>query len=257
MATAAENTMPHTCINPGTRSCHHPVFTIKCVIFTLIELLVVIAIIAILVSILLPALKTAQETARRTGCVANFKQIGYSTYAYCGDYNGLIPNVVKSSPASTSYFSRSLCVTPVLTTCEPFAALGMYYRDGYCNSGRIFYCPSLSALGKINYEAASCFIKSGFKDIPSVAVTCITGCIQRGAGAGASLRLFQNAPHVAIWGDYRISNYSGNIAHSTGSNALYVDGHAAWVSTSILFEAVTGVTTDANWKPYWHTLDGN
>jgi prepilin-type N-terminal cleavage/methylation domain-containing protein len=60
--------------------------------FTLIELLVVIAIIAVLMAILFPSFNRAREAARRTGCMANLRQIQIAWQVYADDHNGNIVN---------------------------------------------------------------------------------------------------------------------------------------------------------------------
>jgi len=56
--------------------------------FTLIELLIVITIIAMLIAMLLPALGKSKLVAERIGCVANERQIGMLTTLYQGDFRG-------------------------------------------------------------------------------------------------------------------------------------------------------------------------
>lgn len=59
--------------------------------FTLIELLVVIAIIAILAAILFPVFASAKASAQRSACCSNLRQIGVALLIYTDDNNGRYP----------------------------------------------------------------------------------------------------------------------------------------------------------------------
>jgi prepilin-type N-terminal cleavage/methylation domain-containing protein/prepilin-type processing-associated H-X9-DG protein len=58
--------------------------------FTLIEILVVVLIIALLIAIALPSLGRARNVARGTVCLSNQRQIGIALVMYADDFEGLV-----------------------------------------------------------------------------------------------------------------------------------------------------------------------
>ena len=72
--------------------------------FTLIELLVVIAIIAILAAILFPVFAQAKEAAKKTGCIANQKQLALSTILYTGDNDSMYPIGIGANARTNEVF---------------------------------------------------------------------------------------------------------------------------------------------------------
>ena len=59
--------------------------------FTLVEVLVVIGIIALMVSILLPTISNARDQANRVACLSNVRQLGLSAFTYAQSNKGVLP----------------------------------------------------------------------------------------------------------------------------------------------------------------------
>lgn len=59
--------------------------------FTLIELLAVVAILAIVAALLLPVLAQVRAAGRRTKCLSNVRQLGYSIALYANDWDEVFP----------------------------------------------------------------------------------------------------------------------------------------------------------------------
>jgi len=123
--------------------------------FTLIELLVVISVIAVLMGVLMPALRSAREGARRTVCSAHMHDLGLSIHMYSEQEDGFLPPMrvgqngavdneqtwnlhprwwrLKNSAGQTSYWN-----------------LGLLWKAGLINDGKIFFCPGSNA--KFKYK---------------------------------------------------------------------------------------------------------
>lgn len=101
--------------------------------FTLIELLVVTGIIGMLVALTLPALASAKDNARKAVCLNNVHQMGVATINYATNNRDAIPR--DSVGANTRLKTLGAGVTDK----------GRFFKDGYIEDLRSFYCPAKSS----------------------------------------------------------------------------------------------------------------
>jgi prepilin-type N-terminal cleavage/methylation domain-containing protein len=205
--------------------------------FTLIELLIVIVIIGILATLLIPAIGRGTSLARRTKCLQNLRQIQVATIAYAGENNGQFPSAerVYGFPHELDNFSNSL---------------GRYLdvtRD------KIMFCPGelmktrnpQTPLYQTNYTTYQYFnFNNAFQGTFSTNKPDLSRAV--------------TAPvDVALWGCLTfITSDNKAFGHSdagvarplTGMNAVYPDGHAAWVAGTNLERYYT---SDSGNGFYW------
>ena len=189
--------------------------------FTLIELLVVIAIIATLAGLLLPAIGSAKEKGRRVACANNLRQIGMGMLAFAGD-TGNLPQAYTNSVGTWD------------------SAL----TNGYITTA-VFLCPDDSLARTANGAKRSYAIAAGGGSTPPLLTDL---CIQ---GSRISCPYLTNSSTIAIVTERRnqtavIGEYASTMHYFNDSNTvttthvtapnwncnyLFLDFHAAWVST--------------------------
>ena len=205
--------------------------------FTLIELLIVIAIIGTLAALIFPAIGRGTSLAKRTKCLQNRRQIQVATIAYAGENNGQFPTAERAYgfPHEFENFSNSL---------------GKYLdvtRD------KIMFCPGelmksrnpLTPLYQTNYTTYQYF---NFNNTFLGTFSSNKPDLSRAVTAPVN---------VALWGcltfitsDNKAYGHSdaGIVRPLSGMNAVYPDGHAAWVAGTNLEKYYT---SDSGNGFYW------
>lgn len=204
--------------------------------FTMIELLVVIAIIAVLAGLIFPSVSRAKARATQAKCLNNLHQIQIACINYASMNQGRYPTAVRdygfphefknvtnelgpflSTPRDKTFF----CPGPLLKARNPSTALynTHYLTYQYFNFNAAFLgtyagrTPPLTALDEAPPEVAMW--------------GCLT--VQRGDGTA----LAHNEPATA--------------GTPSGMNAVYADGHASWVDSTMLEVYWKGGGSDYLW----------
>lgn len=149
--------------------------------FTLIEMLVVITIISILGALLMPALTSALTSARATVCTNNFKQLGFMTGQYQGDFDGLTQ---EGSPVQYTY--------PYCYWSYHMMQLGYLKQLNY-GEGAITVCPEIAPRTYVN----------------QIKTVSMRGLIQSAITRSTHFRAAANG----VW-------YSGNVANSISPGVI-------------------------------------
>ena len=173
--------------------------------FTLIELLVVIAIIAVLIAMLFPALTSVQERADKTKCLNNVHQIAVGGQNMFGESGDKMPN-------------RS--------AWDAFGEAAEQLMPYVKNVVDVFICPANPGTKSLSGgRGPKCLMPTSGK------YTCyeLNGFLCS-LGSPRSQSLITDFSLAAYGYDYPYDPADGKArAHSTGVNAGYLDGHAAFL----------------------------
>ncbi len=208
--------------------------------FTLIELLVVIAIIAILAAILFPVFARARDKANQTTCLSNLKQIGLAFQIYANDWNGLLPPQYDGV-GTVGYFNWSYGWNNFALTPQFKASIEhlVYALNPYINGYQIWFCPNdvwrdlgtepfgtspRATAGEISYSyAVQWNTWSGGSDPACTPIYEPVDIVR--PNLSEQLLMVDNGLPDSSGVD--LTNYQ--FAHSGGSNAIYLDGHAKFL----------------------------
>jgi len=181
--------------------------------FTLLELLIVIATISMLVAILMPALIKTKSKVLSISCANNLKQISVAEMSYAQDYNDWM---ARHSYMLNSYFGYRDIDIPNITNCPAcsFKRSGFnatHYGQNWYVFGDEHTWTGSPVEPYFNHRVLQ------FKK-PSLSMIIMDGYPSDG---GATLLINATSAYLVAYDPLVFR-------HSSGINALFVDGHVAY-----------------------------
>lgn len=229
--------------------------------FTLIELLVVIAIIAILAAILFPVFAKAREKARQTACVSNMKQLGTAYAMYVQDHNEtLAPSTyfaINGLPPLRWYH----IVQPYVKNEQLFVCPSDQYANMKSTASGAFRLNERISFGwnypHMPYRYAAPgetlspptqwrFALSAYSR-PGETMNIVDSDFRDTVPGGNQNKFYQYVycPFETGWygnppnGPAGLPQETvyGNVSarHNGGASVVFVDGHAKWLSRSVIY----------------------
>lgn len=235
--------------------------------FTLIELLVVIAIIAILAAILFPIFAMAREKARATQCLSNLSQLSRAIIQFADDNKGVLPDPsIKNNPAPYSDWCGTKNVGGVGPD-GPRLEIGQIWP--YVKARGVYVCPTdrnrVPARGSnstawrsypLSYSMNTAFDTQGWSDAgagypsnyskmdsvandPAKVLLLIHESKDSGQDEYGSIAGIND-------GEFNWSSIDHpSKVHYDGTEACYLDGHAAYMKRSVGYDRMRA----GEWHP--------
>ncbi|MBD3292223.1 MAG: DUF1559 domain-containing protein [Armatimonadia bacterium] len=225
--------------------------------FTLIELLVVIAIIAILAAILFPVFARAREKARQASCLSNMKQIVTGSLMYVQDYDEFLFGHCQGTrstfypptyPDGNTSLRWPQLIYPYVKNEQLFVCpshrSGSWVYD--TNPSTAWPEPDTSLGYGLNYWSNYYYYYAYDTELP-------------GFPRPAETIWFTDCNYYIVYPSYYLHRYPDNTTygengyarlqnrHNQGANVGFLDGHAKWLSDSVLEGDDGPVYSDSMW----------